>query len=76
MKLVALWLAVAAVAVAITLAAARLPDHLPVPVAVAAIAGGLWLAFERLGLGHWYVGLHGEAVRVHYNVLWANGGTF
>lgn len=76
MKVLVLWLVVAAVAVAITLAAARLPGRLPVAVAVAAIGGGLWLAFERLGLGHWYVGRHPEAVRLHYNVLWANGGTF
>lgn len=76
MKLVLLWLAVAAVAVAATIAATQLPSELWPAAAVAAVAAALWLAFERLGLAHWYVGLHAEAVRLHYNVLWAGGGTF
>jgi hypothetical protein len=60
-----------AAAVAVVAVAAATYMH-PL-LAVVAGAAALWLAFECCGLAHWYVGLHPEAVRVHYNLQWASG---
>ena len=45
-------------------------DHQPA-LAVLVMAAALWLAFEHLGLAHWYVKLHPESVRRHYTTMWA-----
>lgn len=58
-------------ALVVALATVLISHFLCPMVSILVIAIGLWLAFECFGVSHWFVGLHPESVRIHYNRVWA-----
>ena len=57
-------------ALAIAMASVIVAQLLCPVLSTVVIVLGLWVVFECCGLAHWFVGLHPESVRIHYNLLW------